>query len=125
MSGEGAAEKRLNVACRALLHLVPYIRYEFERYCPVEITQRGIAESLGVCRPFMTKLLNKLVVEGLVQCMTKHAFTSKREEKGYVLTEKGMKLATEIRLTVSAMAEERSGGEIPREPPERGVASRA
>ena len=125
MGHEGEKEKKLNVACRALVHLLPYVNYENERYCPEEMTQRGIAASVGVCRPFVTKLLNRLVTEGLIQCMTKHAFTSSREEKAYVLTEKGVKLAKEIRLTFKTSAGARDGFETLKEPAERGVAARA
>jgi len=111
MRKDGEPESCLNVACRTLLHLLPYARYEHERFCPREMMQKGIADSLGVCRPFVSRQLNRLVEEGFLMCMEKHAFTSKREEKAYVPTERGVKAAIEIRTALKALAEARNESE--------------
>lgn len=67
---------------------------------PEEVTQKGIASSIGIRRSHVPRSLKRLIEEGLVEEASGRIRGRGRRVKVYSLTEKGMRRASEISRSV-------------------------
>ena len=90
----------LTVEERILLHLSDYKNLEGKYEFPSGLTQRGIAEEVGVQQKHLSRHLKKLVSEGLISENSSRVIAMKQRMKVYPLTYDGMMRANELRVFV-------------------------
>ncbi|MFO7992495.1 MAG: tetratricopeptide repeat protein [Thermoplasmata archaeon] len=78
---------------RILLHLKHYQRYRDESRVPYEVCQPGIADALGVSRPYLSKEIRKLTGdgEGVLKEEVRRVKGVKRKRKVYFLSREGIR----------------------------------
>lgn len=81
---------------RLLLHLLRFSGYKEEYVVPVEITQRGISEAIGVKLTHVSRLTRSLISSGMIEEKKAHVQGIQRRVKVYFLTKKGEEKAEEI-----------------------------
>ncbi|MFO7991135.1 MAG: tetratricopeptide repeat protein [Thermoplasmata archaeon] len=84
---------------RILLHLKHYQRYRDESRVPYEVCQPGIADALGVSRPYLSKEIRKLTEdgEGVLKEEVRRVKGVKRKRKVYFLSREGIREEKKIR----------------------------
>lgn len=84
---------------RILLHLKHYQRYHDEKRVPYEVCQPGIADALGVSRPYLSKEIRKLTAdgEGVLKEEVRRVKGVKRKRKVYFLSRDGIREEKKIR----------------------------
>ncbi len=83
---------------RIFIHLLSYTRFARGKEVPYEVSQPGIADSLGLARSHVSKEMIRLKKSSsdLVEERTRHVRGSKRRRKVYILTPLGQKKANSI-----------------------------
>jgi len=91
-----AKKSTLTATERMLVHLftLPELP-EGERY-PIENTQQGIADVLGISRPYISKELGRLNAKGFIATFVARVAGTKRRMQVHVLTETGKEEAVWI-----------------------------
>ena len=89
--------KYLNNRMRILLHLSKYSSFIDEFNAPVELTQEGISNSIGVGRNNVPRELKKLMNEDLIHVKKCHVRGVRNKRSVYILTRKGMSEANKIK----------------------------
>ncbi len=103
---------KLTIPEKILIHLYAYRKYG-ERYeYPVEMTQPGIADALGISVTHVPRNVKKLQEQGLVEVRKGHVPGKKKRVTVYVLTPRGSKLAGEIVRRVEGEKIEVEGREL-------------
>jgi predicted ATPase/Mn-dependent DtxR family transcriptional regulator len=82
---------------KIILLLSDFFRYEKEFHVPHEISQKGIAEVIGIRRSNVARELIRLKQRSYVFEKLVHFEGIKRRKKGYFLTDQGLNLASKIR----------------------------
>jgi tetratricopeptide (TPR) repeat protein/DNA-binding MarR family transcriptional regulator len=82
---------------KILLLLSDFHRFEKEYRVPGEVSQRGIANIIGIRRSNVARELMKLKQRSFVHERLVHFENTKRRKKGYFLTSEGFGLAAKIR----------------------------
>ncbi len=91
------ARKRLITVEEAILvHLLGYRRYFGEGTVPIEMSQAGISQAIGIRRSHVSSSLDTAKEKGNVDEGLAHVRGEARRRKCYSLTEKGMALAKEV-----------------------------
>jgi len=102
----------LTVKERIQLHLFDYSRYLEAYEVPVEVTQEGIAQSVGIRVSHVPQYIRPLAGEGLVEERTSHVQHGGRRRRTYFLTAKGRSGVVALRaVLLEAEVLVRSDGE--------------
>jgi DNA-binding MarR family transcriptional regulator len=87
---------RLTISDKILVHLYHFRKYS-ERYdYPIEMTQQGIANSIGISITHVPRNVKKLQEEGLVSIKKGHVQGKKKRVTIYTLTPKGIIKAKDL-----------------------------
>jgi len=89
--------KNFTAKDKVLVHILSYYGIENTYTQPVEITQEGIAESVGLRQNTVSYAVRNLVKEGLLYDETHRIKGKKQKRKAYYLTEDGVEKAEEIK----------------------------
>ncbi len=87
---------RLTIPEKILIHLYHYRKYSDRYEYPVEMTQQGIAETIGISVTHVPRNMRKLQEEGLVEVKKGHVSGKKKRVTVYFLTSQGILKAKEI-----------------------------
>ena len=90
----------LTVRERVFLHLLAYQRYQNDSDAPSTITQEGIAEAVDVGRNNVSKVVNSLAEEVMIEVHTKHVKGYASVKKVYFLTPSGYQKALELKSEI-------------------------
>jgi len=82
---------------RIILHLLNFHKFRQDSTAPEEVTQEGMAHSIQVGRNNVSKLVNELASDGLVDVQTKHVRGFQRVRKVYFLTHIGLQYALSLK----------------------------
>lgn len=82
---------------RVLLHLFDYHRFLDDFEAPIEVTQEGIAQAVGIRVHHVTQNVRPLLSEEALQEKTSHIRHGKRRRKVYFLTPLGRNQAASLR----------------------------
>ncbi|MFQ6012473.1 MAG: tetratricopeptide repeat protein [Thermoplasmata archaeon] len=93
--GEGIAD--LTVAQRVVLHLSLFSKHREEFDVPLEVTQQGIAQALGLSRSHIALELKKLLVGGSLENRLAHVQGAKSRRKVYFNAFPGERIAATLR----------------------------
>lgn len=74
---------------RILVHLANFSRHMKDHQVPFEVTQRGIAEAVGIRDRHLVQNIRPMIVEGLVMERSSYAIGGRQHRKVYFLTTKG------------------------------------
>jgi len=91
---------KTTISDRIVLHLREYCREKDSYYLPPEVTQKGIAKSIGATRAGVSFEVKRLVKEGYVEEGRRRITSSKQKMMSYFLTERGKDLASEMREAI-------------------------
>ncbi len=106
---------------KVLVHILPFQRYADDMVVPFEITQKGVADAVGVKLTQVSRLLSSLVSRGLVEFKKAHVQGIQKKVKVYFPTKEGVLKAEEIisriekldfPVVVSGQEEQRTYSEI-------------
>nr|AGF93617.1 archaeal ATPase family [uncultured organism] len=89
--------KKFTAKDKVLVHILSYYGIENTYTQPVEITQEGIAESVGLRQNTVSYAVRNLVKEGLLYDETHRIKGKKQKRKAYYLTEDGVEKAEKIK----------------------------
>ncbi|MFW6072339.1 MAG: tetratricopeptide repeat protein [Thermoplasmatota archaeon] len=89
--------KNFTAKDKVLVHILDYYGIENTYTQSVEITQEGIAESVGLRQNTVSYAVRNLVKEGLLYDETHRIKGKKQKRKAYYLTEEGVEKAEEIK----------------------------
>ncbi len=87
---------RLTVPEKVLVHLYTYRKYVDRYDYPMEMTQQGIAQAVGISVTHIPRNLKKLMEEGLVNMKKGHVTGKKKRVAVYFLTPLGIAEATKL-----------------------------
>jgi DNA-binding MarR family transcriptional regulator len=93
---------KLTINDRILLHLLDNSSSRLEREAPLSITQKGIAEGVGIRWNHVPRAMMKLKKMGYVQDEMSHIQGKTRRQKAYFLTDDGMLFARNLRERMMA-----------------------
>lgn len=82
---------------RTLIHLKDYQNHQHSMVVPYEITQGGIADSIGITRGHLTQVINRMYEDGLVVEKVRHVEGTSRRRKVYFISPKGIELEQKLR----------------------------
>lgn len=95
-----------------VLHLSTFTnRYQDSPDVPLEITQVGIADAIGVTRQNVPRTINALLSEGMIDAWKAHVIGFKLKRAAYRLTSQGISYASGIRDKLSVKVIEVSSPE--------------
>ena len=80
---------------KLLLHLLRFTTYRDEYVVPVEITQRGISDAIGVKLTHVSRLTKSMISSGLIEERKAHVHGIQRRVKVYFLSNEGERKAME------------------------------
>ncbi len=87
---------RLRIQEKILLHLYDYRKYVDRYEYPIQMTQQGIAEAVGISVTHVPRNIKKLLEEGLVESKKGHVPGKKKRLTIYFLTHRGIQEAKKI-----------------------------
>ena len=96
----GGAKIRLTINEKILLHLLENNRARDEREAPQSVTQRGIADSVGIRWNHVPRAVTKLKKLDYVFERLSHIVGKTRRQKAYFLTDEGLLSARNLRERV-------------------------
>ncbi|MEA3200808.1 MAG: hypothetical protein QOE90_2236 [Thermoplasmata archaeon] len=103
----------LTLSRRVVAHLAVHPVPEGAGSVPREVTQDGIAESLGVQVAHVSRALKGLVAEGLVHAYLAHPKGARRRSRAHVLTDAGYALARSLPKEPPATVTRRAPAQVP------------
>lgn len=83
-----------------MLYILAYQRYLQDSDAPAAITQEGIADAVEVGRNNVSKIVNAMAAEGIVEIQTKHVKGFASIKKVYFLTQKGYQDALNLKAEI-------------------------
>ncbi len=92
----------LTIRERVLLHLMAQHRFFQDADSPASLTQEGIAEAVDVGRNNVSKVVNTLSEENMIEVQTKHVKGFNSIKKVYTLSPAGFQTAIDIKQEVEA-----------------------
>jgi len=93
----------LTVREKVTLHILNYHRFINDADAPASATQEGIADAVEVGRNNVSKIVNALAKEGLVEVHTKHVKGFPTVKKVYFLTPMGFQAALELKEEIESV----------------------
>jgi DNA-binding MarR family transcriptional regulator len=97
ISDQNKSITKLTINDRILLHLLDYLQSKNKREAPFSITQKGIAEGVGIRWNHVPRAMGKLKKMGYVSEEMSHIEAKTRRQKAYFLTDDGMLIARNLR----------------------------
>src|SRR6267378_4079387 len=94
---EAERQQPLTIQERILLHLEPFTREREAYTVPKEVTQAGIAGSLGIRVAHASREVRKLVESNLAEERDAAVSGAKRHQKAYFLTPSGVVASQKMR----------------------------
>ena len=94
------AIRNLTAKERILLHLFDFHRLVDEYAVPVEVTQSGIAEGVGIRVQHVTQYVHPLIEDGMVEEHTRHVKEKSRRRKAYFPTARGVNQTASLRKSL-------------------------
>ncbi len=94
------AVESLHVKERVLLHLFDYNRFEEEFTVPPDVTQKGIADAVGIRVHHVTQNTRPLISEDLVKETSRHIRGKPRRQKAYFLSPSGRSRVASLRSSL-------------------------
>ncbi|MGA1822701.1 MAG: AAA family ATPase [Thermoplasmatota archaeon] len=88
--------KRLTVGEKIQILLLDYTRFKGEMQAPIDVTQDGIANNLGIIRSAVPRAVGSLIDRGLVEEHLAHIGGLTRRRKVYMLTDEGIMVSRSI-----------------------------
>lgn len=92
----------LTIRERVILHILAYQKYCQDSDAPAAITQEGIAGAVEVGRNNISKIVNTLAQEDMVEVHTKHVKGFSSVKRVYFLTPQGFQVALALKTEVEA-----------------------
>ena len=84
----------LTVEEKILLHLLEYLKFRDQNWdVPFDVTQEGIASSVGIARCNVSRAMKKILEKELIEERVAHVKDSERRRKVYFLTHQGLESA--------------------------------
>jgi len=77
---------------RALQYLRQYNPENLDFVAPFDLTQDGVAAALGITRPHASLVLNKLIMDGLVESRMLHIKGGRRRRTAYIISPAGVRV---------------------------------
>jgi hypothetical protein len=74
---------------KILAHLAGYAAYEKHHQVPVQVSQRGIAEAVGIKQKHFSQYIRPMIAQGLVSERSSFTIRGKQHQKVYFLTSRG------------------------------------
>ena len=108
------SEEELTIGARVIMHLSRCSRQEHHAVYPVEMTQDGIAEEMGIGTGSVSVHLRRLIESGCVVYKTEHVKDARTRRKVYFTTPKGDMIAEYYREERRGSGD---GGDEPSEDP--------
>lgn len=103
VSARAGKKTLLIVREKVILHTLSYHRFLQDSDAPASSTQEGIADAVGVGRNNISKIVNALAKEGLVDVLTKHVKGFATIKRVYFLTTQGFQVALELKKEIEAV----------------------
>jgi DNA-binding MarR family transcriptional regulator len=94
---DNKSQFKLTINDRILLHLLNYLQSKNKREAPFPITQKGIAEGVGIRWNHVPRAMGKLKKMGYILEEMSHIEGKTRRQKAYFLTDDGMLHARNLR----------------------------
>jgi tetratricopeptide (TPR) repeat protein len=89
----------LTVEEKILLHLFEYLKYRDQNWdVPFDVTQEGIASSVGIARCNVSRAMKKILEKDLIEERVAHVKGSERRRKVYFLTHQGLESVQHTKL---------------------------
>ena len=98
-----SAKGTLTTEARVLVHLLRFTGFEGEMLVPVEVTQRGIADAVGVKLTHISRVLKNMISGGLLAENKAHVHGLSRRVKVYFLTQEGLEKGKEIAASLESI----------------------
>jgi len=95
--------RRLTVGDKILILLLNYTRYRGELQTPIDVTQDGIANNLGIIRSAVPRAVGSLINRSFVEENLAHIDGLTRRRKVYMLTDEGIMAAKELLDEISSI----------------------
>jgi len=90
-------QTRPTVKDRILLHLNDFEVYEQDHQAPRQVSQEGIASSVGILQKHIAQYIRPMIAGGLVVTRSGYIIGGRQRQKVYFLTVQGKKAAVWIR----------------------------
>lgn len=103
MSVRAGKKTLLTVREKVILHILSYHRFIYDADAPAAATQEGIAEAVDVGRNNISKTVNALAKDGLVEIHTKHVKGFPTVKKVYFLTPVGFQAALDLKAEIESI----------------------
>ena len=87
----------LTVKEKILLHLPYFSEHQNHQRVPRELSQKGIAEAVGISQKHLSQYIRPMIKEGLVLERSSYILEGRQHQKVYFLTELGRKEADWVR----------------------------
>lgn len=100
MVNRSSRKSLLTVRERVILYLLAYQRYLQDSDAPAAITQEGIAEAVEVGRNNVSKIVNSMIDDGIIEAQTKHVKGFASIKKVYFLTQSGYQDALNLKVEI-------------------------
>ena len=92
--------RQLTVQERVLLHLHDRRMVDDAWDAPIELSQSGVSNAVGVHRRHLPRTMRNLEDSGMIYIELRHVANIKRKVQVYSLTSKGQKMASDLLETV-------------------------
>src|SRR5438552_19043206 len=90
-------KSRLTVKEKILLHLAYFSKHHNAHRAPREVSQKGIAEAVGISQKHLSQYIRPMIKEGLVLERSSYILEGRQRQKVYFLTELGRREAEWMR----------------------------
>ncbi len=105
--------RQLTVKERVLLHLHDRRMVENAWDAPIEHSQSGVSNAVGVHRRHLPRTMRRLEDSALINIELRHVKNIKRKVQVYTLTNKGQKMASDLLENILTWQVESDDGEVP------------
>lgn len=105
--------RQLTVKERVLLHLHDRRMIENAWDAPIELSQSGVSNAVGVHRRHLPRTMRRLEDSALINIELRHVKNIKRKVQVYTLTNKGQKMASDLLENILTWQVESDDGQVP------------
>ena len=105
--------RQLTVKERVLLHLHDRRMVENAWDAPIEHSQSGVSNAVGVHRRHLPRTMRRLEDSALINIELRHVKNIKRKVQVYTLTNKGQKMASDLLENILTWQVESDDGQVP------------
>ncbi len=105
--------RQLTVKERVLLHLHDRRMIENAWDAPIEHSQSGVSNAVGVHRRHLPRTMRRLEDSALINIELRHVKNIKRKVQVYTLTNKGQKMASDLLENILTWQVESDDGQVP------------